>query len=62
MTQLSHRADHEGCGCCGQYLSGRDDYFCVDCLAHVWPKEDRPPWERTYFARHGKPCPWQVTG
>lgn len=19
-----------------------------------------PPWERTYFAQHGKPCPFQV--
>jgi len=44
------------CGCCGN-----DSYYpwCNDCTHHVLPEQDGFPEERTYFAQHGEPCPYQ---
>lgn len=45
------------CGCCGREIPTGD--WCDDCLKHLGPRS-LPEWERTYFARHHKPCPYDV--
>ena len=53
------------CGCCGRPCSAPmllAGFWCDDCWKHVEPLPfDRyvPPWQRTYFARHQEPCPFQ---
>lgn len=53
---------HDHCGCCGRcyvYLNGD---FCTPCRSknrHLGSR-DLPPWDRTYFAIHGEPCPLQL--
>lgn len=55
---------HDHCGCCGQcyvYLNGS---FCLPCRTkkgHLG-SPGLPPWERTYFAVHGEPCPLHIDG
>ena len=46
----------EYCGCCGRAVDRGYD-FCDECQAHLLNAQDRRPWDRTYFAQHGKPCP-----
>lgn len=48
------------CGCCGRSHKSGDIHWCKDCLAHVRPARYGAPWERTYFAQHGKDCPSSV--
>ncbi len=45
------------CGCCGRPCS-MSEIFCKDCMIHV-ATDNRPPWERTFFALNGEPCPFQ---
>lgn len=45
------------CGCCGRRCPSCEEW-CDDCKLHLLPSG--PPWERTYFAQHGKPCPLSV--
>lgn len=49
------------CGCCGRLIPGRPKtvrYWCAKCEKHV--KTNGSLVERTYFSRHGKPCPFDV--
>ena len=52
------------CGCCGCEIPPKDEdlMWCKRCDKHVLhPKNRWIPWhERTYFAQHGKDCPFQV--
>ena len=46
------------CGCCGNEVDADDHIWCAMCRNHVG---DRGPlWDRTWFAEHGTPCPYQV--
>lgn len=53
----------EYCGCCGREAKRTDGYdglFCRDCRKHIGPwRYGQGAEERTYFARHGKPCPFE---
>ncbi len=42
------------CGCCGRHTSGE---WCHDCQSHLLPR-GRDACERTYFAQHGRDCPY----
>lgn len=57
----SDDATEDGCGCCGRKaLDG--SIWCDDCRTHViQPKgiEHIAPHDRTFFAQHGKPCPFE---
>lgn len=50
------------CGCCGHPIpdDGSDDepVWCHACLTHIG--SEGAPWDRTYEATTGTPCPWQV--
>jgi len=48
------------CGCCGDGPI-RLNLWCDRCAAHVG-QPGPPPWERTYQAISGEPCPFQVGG
>lgn len=50
------RRYHSYCGCCGQPCHETGDW-CDPCAEHVG--YSGPPWERTYFAVTGKPCPFE---
>ena len=56
--------DYGYCGCCGEQLHWADFYklWCRRCRGHVYPVVGVyvPTHERTYFAQHGRPCPYQV--
>lgn len=45
------------CGCCGRELKRDVGGWCPDCAKHLLPA-NVPPWDRTYFAQFGKPCPF----
>ena len=46
------------CGCCGRSIPYGE--WCLKCSQHLLPEKSHlPPWERTYFAQHGKDCPFQ---
>jgi len=47
------------CGCCGRPTSNY--IWCDDCKAHI-ADHHRDFHERTYFAQHGKDCPYQLPG
>jgi hypothetical protein len=50
--------DH--CGCCGRPISNQE--WCTDCAKHLLPyQRGLPPWDRTYFAQHGKDCPFEYS-
>lgn len=46
---------HSFCGCCGRPCNEVADW-CEACVQHV-DTGGNPPWERTYFALTGNPCP-----
>ncbi|WP_447978106.1 hypothetical protein [Candidatus Nitrospira bockiana] len=46
------------CPCCSREIARRRE-VCRACEGHLAPDDGRPPWERTYFAVHGKDCPYQ---
>ncbi len=50
------------CGCCGREMSCsiQDGVaeWCFDCYQHIRRYGGGPPWDRTYFAIHGKECPF----
>ena len=51
------------CGCCGREIGAgtrTDPEWCADCKPHLRRGPLFAPWQRTYFAQHGKDCPWQV--
>lgn len=55
------------CGCCGNEIPPKaaSMLWCGRCAGHVMRRstyEHRhiPVWERTYFARTGQDCPFQV--
>ena len=48
------------CGCCGRELDGNSDLWCKRCAEHVHPDRGVRLWDRTYFAQHGKYCPFQI--
>lgn len=45
------------CGCCGRPT--RNSFWCSRCTAHIAPA-DRSLWDRTWFAQHGQPCPFEA--
>jgi len=46
------------CGCCGNEVPYGE--WCLKCTAHLKPAErGLSMWDRTYFAQHGKDCPFQ---
>jgi hypothetical protein len=51
------------CGCCGAELTPNEGQFwCRRCRKHIvhFPKANGlPPWDRTYFAQRGDPCPYE---
>jgi len=49
------------CGCCGREVFDSASLFawCAQCLSHLAQPASNPPWERTYYAQHGKDCPFQ---
>lgn len=54
--------EEDFCWCCGYEIEpdlGYDPNWCGACLEHISP-ENLQPWDRTYFALHGEPCPFQV--
>lgn len=54
---------HDHCGCCGNCYVWLASEFCTPCrsrVKHLGP-HGLPPWDRTYEAVHGSPCPFQVT-
>jgi hypothetical protein len=53
--------EQDYCGCCGRECR-RGHLWCQDCEAHLLPSEPRHRFshERTYFAQHGKECPFQI--
>jgi hypothetical protein len=50
--QLVARLMDGVCGCCGRPAIG---VWCVGCRPHIHPRGR--VCERTYEARHGRPCP-----
>jgi hypothetical protein len=48
------------CGCCGRAMMDGNIWWCEDCKLHILPVDMGPFEERTYFAQHGLPCPFQV--
>ena len=54
---------HCYCGCCGREIGAgtrTDPEWCADCKPHLRCGPLFAPWQRTYFAQHGKDCAWQV--
>lgn len=49
-----------GCGCCGRAYENGTLLWCTDCAAHIDPSERKAPWDRTYKAGTGRPCPFEV--
>jgi hypothetical protein len=50
------------CGCCGDEIRNSTDHmvmWCARCKPHI-AGYSAPPWERTYEAINGEPCPFQV--
>jgi hypothetical protein len=45
-----------GCGCCGRAIA-ESKSWCRPCEGHLAP-DDRPVFDRTYFAQHQRPCPY----
>lgn len=45
------------CGCCGREWTGD---WCDKCRPHIPKAFGAPPWDRTYFAQHGRDCPFQI--
>ena len=55
--------DEQFCGCCGEQIgagSTTDTLWCKRCKPHTKGYTDAAAWDRTYFAQHKKPCPFQV--
>ena len=53
------------CGCCGDEIPGESTVvrsWCQRCALHVNKESNLylPPWDRTYEAQWGTPCPFQV--
>lgn len=46
----------EGCGCCGRIIKNAE--WCADCRKHILRHGNFE--DRTYFAQHDTPCPYQV--
>lgn len=63
MASPSHRqqaldAMHR-CGCCGGSLRSPEcDLWCARCETHI-DNTATHLWDRTYEAKHGKPCPFK---
>ncbi len=61
-VRRGHEVDY--CGCCGREIVYGKEHnhwqWCVDCLPHIDPNPRLPPHEKTYFARNGQECPYQV--
>ena len=55
MSTLSEQS----CLCCGGKLR-RNQLWCMQCKAHVILRYGLAMEERTYFAQHGKDCPFQA--
>lgn len=60
-------AAHDHCGCCGRCFVWLAGAFCTPCRTltrHLRPQLAReaplPPWDRTYEAHTGEPCPLGV--
>lgn len=56
-----------GCGCCGRLFADRweaeTQIFCRQCKRHVLPNShNTDPWDRTFEAQHGTPCPFADLG
>lgn len=49
------------CGCCGRAYNDRHgtEAWCDNCVGHV-SQETAMPWDATFYALTGKPCPYQV--
>jgi hypothetical protein len=53
------------CGCCGVQIgrgSTTDPLWCARCKPHIRTGTSVlpiGPWDRTYFAQHRQPCPYQ---
>jgi hypothetical protein len=45
------------CGCCGRPCVGP---WCEDCRHHIIPSGLYSPWDRTWYAQHDEPCPFQL--
>lgn len=58
MAQMDAETGY--CGCCGGDLDGNSDLWCKRCADHVLPDRGVRLWDRTYFAQHGKDCPFQM--
>lgn len=48
------------CGCCGDEIEvdGDIEPWCRLCAEHV--AQDGAPWNATFAAQHGRPCPYGV--
>ncbi len=51
--------DAHFCGCCGGKMASQTELWCEKCRPHVL--EGRPFWEATWYAQHGKYCPFTTT-
>jgi len=51
---------HEHCGCCGRCFTWLATSFCSPCRSRAGHlgTPDLFPWDRTYAAIHGEPCPF----
>jgi len=54
------------CGCCGREMRQKfhdniGGVWCCDCFRHI-QTDGGAPWARTYFAQHGRDCPYSPTG
>lgn len=46
------------CGCCGRETKGHSTFWCRECAGHLGAGDY--PHERTFYAQHQKPCPFEV--
>lgn len=52
--------EHCYCGCCGREIVSGTDLWCMDCLREHVDTLARHPWDATFVARFGEPCPYQI--
>jgi hypothetical protein len=49
------------CGCCGGRLASPEcDLWCERCIPHTDRTGTLDLWDRSYYAQHGKPCPFSA--
>lgn len=68
IEAMAAHMKHQHCGCCGRcgsqrWAGGLTGDWCRACTQHLAPAringEHVPPWDRTYYAQHKQPCPFE---